>query len=527
MLPELEPYLEWIALGLGFLAGGFLTWLILRGRHGGELARLNERQRGEELRVAELETRLARTEEERDQHEREAGGQRTRVADLNARAEEQAKSAMAKQELLERAEQKLSDTFKALSNDALKSSSEQFLQLARTSLRATNEEARGDLEKRRLAVEQMVKPVSESLEKVQSRIGEIEKLREGAYAELRTQVEAMGVTQAGLQRETAQLVRALRQPTGRGQWGELQLRRVVELAGMQEHCDFETQTTTTDDEGKRLRPDLVVNLPGGKTIVVDSKTPMDAYLDALDATDDDAREAAMDGHARQVRTHIQQLGSKSYAAQFDQAPEFVVLFLPSESFFSAALQRDPALIEKGVDQGVILATPTTLIALLRAVAYGWRQEALADNAREISKLGRDLHQRLGVMAGHFLKLGKSIDNTVSHYNSAVGSLETRVLTAARKFEDLQAAAEGAALPAPDPVEKTTRRLQGTTEKLSDLPEEALPEKPGETPTVEPANESAPGEADSPGADAEDFGFVEEAPTRANSAADDLRSAFEE
>ena len=227
-------------------------------------------------------------------------------------------------------------------------------------MKSHTEDAKGELEKRRVAIENLVKPVAESLGKFESRIGEIEKSREGAYAELKTQVKSLAEGQLGLQRETGQLVKALRQPTGRGQWGEIQLRRVVELAGMQEHCDFEVQTTTTTDEGKKLRPDLIVRLPGGKTIVVDSKTPMDAYLDALEAIEDSVREDALHRHARQVRTHITQLSSKNYAAQFDHAPEFVVLFLPSESFFSAALQSDPGLIERGVDHGVILATPTTL-----------------------------------------------------------------------------------------------------------------------------------------------------------------------
>ena len=456
MPPEIIPYLPWIAAGVGLLAGVAITALVLTGRHGKSAAAMRERLRAADRQAAELESRLARTEETRDQFRQETAELRARLAEMQAKLDAESKAAAEKQALLEKAEQKLADTFKALSADALKANAEQFLNLARTSLRATTAEAKDELEARRRAVEQLVKPVAESLEKVQSRIGEIEKARADAYGELREQVRAMGETQAGLQRETAQLVKALRQPTGRGQWGELQLRRVVELAGMQEHCDFDLQVQTTDGEGKRLRPDMIVRLPGGKTIVVDSKTPMDAYLDALEAPDEPARKEALARHARQVRTHISQLGRKNYAAQFQPAPEFVVLFLPSESFFSAALQEDPSLIEQGVDTGVVLATPTTLIALLRAVAYGWRQEALAENAREISKLGRDLHNRLGILAGHFLKLGKALDKSVQSYNQTLASFESRVLPAARRFEDLKAAPENAVLPAPAPVETSPR-----------------------------------------------------------------------
>jgi DNA recombination protein RmuC len=454
MPPELESALPWIAGA--FAAGIFLSWLITWLALSGRRARFEERLKADERQLAELAARHAAAVSESHQHESNAQAMRTQLAELKTRLEDEARSAAEKQALLDRAEQRLSDTFKALSADALKSSAEQFLHLAKSSLRAHTEEAKGDLEKRKMAIENLVKPVAESLGKFESRIGDIEKAREGAYVELKTQVKSLAEGQLGLQRETAQLVKALRQPTGRGQWGEIQLRRVVELAGMQEHCDFQTQTTTVTDEGKRLRPDLIVKLPAGKTIVVDAKTPMDAYLDALEATDDRQREDALHRHARQVRTHITQLASKNYTSQFENVPEFTVLFLPSESFFSAALQCDPGLIERGVEHSIILATPTTLIALLRAVFYGWRQEALADNAREICALGRTLHERLGTLAGHFVKLGKSLDNAVGHYNAAVGSYETRVLGAARKFMDLEVAAPDTGLPDLEPIERAPR-----------------------------------------------------------------------
>jgi DNA recombination protein RmuC len=290
---------------------------------------------------------------------------------------------------------------------------------------------------------------------VDSKIGELEKARAGAYAAITEQVRSLIDTQQQLRSETGRLVTALRTPGVRGHWGEMQLRRVVEMAGMLDHCDFFSQTTLNGEDG-RLRPDLLVRLPAGKTVVVDAKTPLDAYLQAMETTDEQARKAHLLDHARQVRTHVTQLGRKSYWEQFDEAPEFAVMFLPGECFFSAALEQDPRLIEFGADQNIILATPTTLIALLRAVAYGWRQEKLAQNAAEISALGKELYKRLSDMGEHWLKVGKGLERAVDAYNSAIGSLESRVMVSARKFADLKTAPLGVELPALEPVDKAVR-----------------------------------------------------------------------
>lgn len=423
-----------------------------------------------------------------------------RERELETLLQEEVKGSETRQKFLEDAQKVLSNTFKALSAEALESNQESFLRLAKTNLERYQEAAKGDLEKRQQAIGEIIKPVRESLSRVDDKIHQLEKQREGAYKELRQQVAQMVDTQRGLQLETGRLVKALRRPTGRGQWGELQLRRVVEMAGMQEHCDFFSQVTAQDDEGRRLRPDMVVKLPGGKQIVVDAKSPMDAYLDAVEARergDENEEVEAMKRHAQQVRSHILQLGSRGYQDQFDTTPEFVVLFLPSESFFSDALAQDPGLIEGGVKENVILATPTTLIALLRSVAYGWRQESLAENAKEISDLGKLLHERISVLASHFARLGRNLSGSVESYNKVLGALETRVLVTARKFKELDAAPAAKEIESPAPVDVLTREVQapelldsGEEQKaVEGEEEEVMPEDAADDESVAERNES--------------------------------------
>lgn len=377
---------------------------------------------------------------------------------MRGRLEHERRVADEKVGAITQARDELSNQFTTLSTAALEQNNARFLQLAEQRLKEQQNAGRTELDHQKREVKQLVKPVEEKLEAVNRVLREMEKERAQAYGGLNRQLLEVTETQQRLHAETANLVTALRAPHVRGRWGEVQLKRVCEMAGMLAYCDFYEQQTVASESGV-LRPDVVVKLPGGKDVVVDAKAPLAAYLDAVEAKDEAEREAHLDTYARHVREHIQKLSAKSYAAQFESSPEFVVMFLPGEVFYSAALERMPDLIERSVEESVLIATPTTLIALLKAVAYGWRQERMAESAREVSKLGRELYQRLSVLSDRFVTLGRRLDSSVKAYNEAVGTLESRVLVSARRFDEHGVAPDGEELASPGQVEIAVRRLQ--------------------------------------------------------------------
>jgi DNA recombination protein RmuC len=428
-------------------------------------ARVRAEQKNEQ--ISKLETTLKEKNTEIQGLQSEATSLREQRSTLETNLKQERTNLVEQRAVLDEAQKKLSEAFKVLASEALKLNNTSFLELAKTQFEGFQKEAKGDLEKRQESIQALVKPVKESLEKVDTKIQELEKVRVGAYETLKQQVDQLITGNKELRSETSRLVGALGTSSVRGRWGEMHLKRVVEMAGMVEYCDFDTQVSVSTEEG-RLRPDVVVRLPGGKNIVVDAKAPLSAYLEALDEDDDALFQQKMRQHAQQVRDHMTALCEKRYWSQFEPTPEFVFLFLPGEVFFSAALRHDPMLIEYGAEKRVIVATPTTLIALLRAVAYGWQQEAVAKNAQEISNLGKDLYERIATMAGHLKDLGRSLDNSVDYFNKSIASLELRVLVSARRFRDLKVPTSGGEIVEIKDITKSPRSLTAT-ELVVDVP----------------------------------------------------------
>lgn len=420
-----------IGLALGALAASVFWLLRVRAADtAGAMATENAR------RVVDLERQLAAERQQTAATLSRIEALAGERAALSASLDAERASASEKLATVLDAQRQLKDTFEALSSETLRRSQESFLQLAQEKLGQFQQASATDLQARQQAIEDLLKPVRESLERVDTQIVRVDKERAGAYQSVSEQLRSLSETHDRLRRETDSLVRALRSPNVRGRWGEVQLRRVVEVAGMIDYCDFVEKESAVTDDGARLTPDLIIRLPGGTTIVVDSKVPIEAYLQSVDAADEETREAKMKEHARQVREHVKALGKKRYWEQFKPTPEFVVMFMPGEALLSGALQYDTELIEIAATQRVIPASPLTLIAVLRAVAYGWQQNLLVKNAEELSTLGKEMYDRLCTMADNLGSLGTNLRQAVESYNRTIGTIESRVLVTARRFRDM-------------------------------------------------------------------------------------------
>jgi DNA recombination protein RmuC len=402
--------------------------------------------------------RDVRARRDEAEHAVELGRARSEADRLTAELEGERRVAAERQIAWDEARNALKGEFATLSADALRQSNEQFLQLANGRLELAQQAAKGDLDQRTKSIEQLLGPMREQLGRYEEGLRRLESERQSAYAGLVQQVKQLGASHDRLQVETRNLVTALRAPATRGRWGELQLRRVMEMAGMLEHCDFDEQVSSQSESG-RLRPDVVVRLSGGRNVVVDAKVPLQAFLDAMEAQDESVRKTGLIGHARQLRSHVDALSKKAYWQQFDVTPEFVIAFIPGDPLLAAALEHDPSLLDHAVEHRVILATPTSLIALLRTIAFGWQQESLAENALEVQKTGRELYKRLSTFGDHLAKAGRGLGSAVDAYNKAVGSLERNVLPQARRLSDLGVGVADQPVPEPEPIDAMPRLLQ--------------------------------------------------------------------
>ena len=423
------------------LAGAVAGWLLSYMRYKDLRSQVAEKEKN----LQDLRGNLSNTEQAR--------------AVAETRLQEAVKNADEQKKLLDHAHEKLTTTFQALSGESLKSNNRAFLELAKESLGVVLSEARGEIDKKEEAIKNIVRPLEDALKRYETQIGKIEEIRITAYSNMEAQIRSLISTEQLLQKETGNLVTALRRPEVRGRWGEITLKRVVELAGMSDHCDYSEQVSVNTEDG-RLIPDMIIHLPNDRDIVVDSKVSLDAYLDAVSCKSEDERNALISKHSQQVRKHMKALSGKSYWDQFPKAPEFVVMFMPGESFLSAALDNDRSIVEDGMESKVIIATPTTLIALLRAVAFGWRQEHIAKHAKEIAALGKEVYDRFQPFIEHVNKVGSSLAQSVVSFNRMVMSLERRVMVSVRKFKELGAAGDKD-LPDIEQIEQTPMKSSTT------------------------------------------------------------------